>query len=282
MKARDITYCFFDLETTGLQDDCDIIQFGSVVAKPGSHISIETDYTLYTDKKIDPEASGAHGLRNEDLMYSPPIEKVIDDILNKLMLADVLVAHNASFDYPIMKRVFDSIGKYVPQKPVIDTLRLARHLLPERTDHKLQTLFHLFEIERSKDHTSHRAVSDCRTLHRVFNFLLFDWEDRQQGDATIKELLALASSPVSRKVMPFGKFRGKPLAEIDTDWLEWWCIKRKIENPDEEDWELTYSLAKELHSRQCLPDYKKTQLFALRERAMKGLESLCPYPTTFV
>ena len=70
----------------------------------------------------------------------------------------ILVAHNASFDIGFLNATLRSGGHDESVLPVIDTLELARVLMPTLKNHRLNTLAKRFDIELTQHH---RAIYDA-------------------------------------------------------------------------------------------------------------------------
>src|SRR5690625_5414943 len=70
----------------------------------------------------------------------------------------ILVAHNASFDIGFLNQGFSRIDIEPIANPVMDTLELARYLLPNLGNHRLNTLCKNLDIELTQHH---RAIFDA-------------------------------------------------------------------------------------------------------------------------
>ena len=88
---------------------------------------------------------------------APEVEEVLRDF-HEWMADDILVAHNAEFDMGFINTGFKKIGLSEAKNPVIDTLELARFLLPELKNHRLNTLCKRLDIELTQHH---RAIYDA-------------------------------------------------------------------------------------------------------------------------
>jgi DNA polymerase III epsilon subunit-like protein len=101
----------------------------------------------------------------------------------------VLVAHNAPFDLRFLTAACAQLGLDWPGFEVLDTVRLARHLMsaPEEVpDRKLATLALFFG---TPVRPSHRALDDARATAVVLGELLGRLADRE-SIATLGELEA--------------------------------------------------------------------------------------------
>ncbi|KAF7998552.1 hypothetical protein HCN44_010960 [Aphidius gifuensis] len=137
-----ICLVFFDLETSGFQADCDILQ---VAMKCGDFTFAK--YLSPGSAKIHPKATEANGLRKEgtDLYWNEkkvPTEQsqvVVHKMYSFLKSLDhpcVLIAHNCSFDAPRLTRLIMKESRVHEISTVIigfvDTLPLFKNKFPER------------------------------------------------------------------------------------------------------------------------------------------------------
>ena len=104
-----------------------------------------------------------------------------------------LIAHNgASFDGPIITAVCERIGLPLPSTfLVLDTLPLARTLLPLEKEHKVGTLAKRFDCDRSD---AHRADADVEMLAGIVQGLEREMQSSTTG-AAVYELLRRADDP---------------------------------------------------------------------------------------
>jgi len=94
-------------------------------------------------------------------------KKTISDVLPRFLnfcKDSTLVAHNASFDVSFIKHNAAKLGLEFEYK-IIDTLTLARELLPHLKNHKLQTVANELEIDLFK---AHRAKDDATATAKIF------------------------------------------------------------------------------------------------------------------
>lgn len=194
---------------------------------------------------ITPESSAIHNITNKDVADFPNCEELLSYFCDKVN-NKILVIHNASFDYDVIKNQSEKLYGENRFKPlvVIDTLYLSRALLPERKSHKLQVLKYLFDLDCS---IAHRSLSDCATLLLVFNSLLRIYINKgYQND--LGSLLNLISNEIFKPIetVNFGKHSGQLLKDVPTDYLDWWATNKT----NMEDITLTdYSFLNELNKR---------------------------------
>lgn len=156
------------------------------------------------EKPISPSAAGVHGIRDCDVEDAPTMDEFISVVLEKHPWEDgelVFIAHNAKFDYKFLE-------PYI-RCPVVlcDTLKLARRIYPEAPDHKLQTLRHWLDLPFDKG-DAHSAAGDTNVL---FHFVARMMRD---SGLDLPGLVELANEWVPVLKMPFGKHKGKDLAEL--------------------------------------------------------------------
>lgn len=111
-----------------------------------------------------------------------------------------LIAHNgASFDGPIIIATCERLGLPVPSTfLVLDTLPLARTLLPLEKEHKVSTLAKRYDCDRSD---AHRADADVEMLAGIVQGLEREMHSSVPG-AAVSELLRRAGDPWAAVLKP--------------------------------------------------------------------------------
>ena len=111
-----------------------------------------------------------------------------------------LIAHNgASFDGPIITAVCERLGLPLPPTfLVLDTLPLARALLPLEKEHRVGTLAKRFDCDRSD---AHRADADVEMLAGIVQGLEGEMQSSVTG-AGVYELLHQAGDPWAAVLKP--------------------------------------------------------------------------------
>ncbi|HXN54492.1 MAG TPA: exonuclease domain-containing protein, partial [Mycoplasmatales bacterium] len=163
----ELTYCAFDLETTGLFSLYDeIIEIGYVIWKKGKVIQ-EKSFLVKAQKEISKEIIEITGITNESLENSYNISevllKVYDDWKNNSV--DLIVSHNAlDFDLPFLRKVwFDTFSSDIPY-PFLDSLILSRIVIPDKKSYSLEKLTNSGKSKKEKIIQEHRALSDSILL----------------------------------------------------------------------------------------------------------------------
>jgi DNA polymerase-3 subunit alpha (Gram-positive type) len=169
---NELTYCVFDLETTGFFSEYnEIIEIGYTIYRQGEVIK-EGEYLICPEKELPPEILKAWytSIDPEELKKAPKIKEILSTLI-KDWEGCILVAHNAGkFDYGFLGKIWkDNFDKELPY-PVIDTLALSWIVLPERKSYSLEKLSNFWG--RTKITQAHRALDDTKLLTDLLEKLL--------------------------------------------------------------------------------------------------------------
>ena len=154
----DAEYVAFDLETTGLSAQHDvIIEIGAVVMKRGE--VLDTFQTFVAPgRKLTPKIVDLTGITDEMLVGAPPIEEILPKFL-EFVGGRPLCAHNADFDIGFVTAACERLG--IPFQPTsLDTLILAQNLMPDLGKYKLNIVADALSLP---DFNHHRASDDAIT-----------------------------------------------------------------------------------------------------------------------
>ena len=154
-------YIAFDLETTGLSREDDlIIEIGMVKVQDGEIIERFQSF-VNPGVPLRDEISVLTGITDEMLKDAPSIFDLLDRV-SDFVKGEVLVGHNVEFDAGFL-------SKYIPiENTLLDTLKLSRILLPFTPDHKLGTVARYLGIEVPVEH---RALDDAITTYHILEKL---------------------------------------------------------------------------------------------------------------
>lgn len=172
-----------DLETTGLNAYTDeIIEFGAVHFVNG--VVEESVSQLIQPNQLLPEMiTRITGITQEDVAYAPKAEDVLPELLEK-WTDGTLVAHNLDFELGFLNGACEKFSvSGINKSDGIDTLLLARTLVPKLFNHKLETVASYFEIPL---HQAHRAREDAEVAGKILLALM---EAALEKDARILEIL---------------------------------------------------------------------------------------------
>lgn len=152
------TFVAFDLETSGAYAlGYDIVEFGAVKWQQGKEI----DQLQFLVKPRNPMSDfiiTIHGITNEMVTNELSIDKKISQIRDFFKDA-ILMAHHAPFDMGFIQADFERYDILPPAEPVICTSLLARKVIPESPNHKLQTLIKFLKLDGGQ---AHRGLDDAR------------------------------------------------------------------------------------------------------------------------
>ncbi len=183
----DITYCIFDLETTGLSCKYeDIIEFGGLKVKNGEIID-RLQLFVKPTKNISTFITSKTSITNAMVANAKSFLQVSDTIL-AFIKDTVLVAHNASFDYGFLNESLRKNGLAKIDNCVIDTLDLARAIHSDRRNYRLGNIARLYRVVYDEE-VAHRADYDAEVLADTFALMLQDCKKR--GAKKISDLNTL-------------------------------------------------------------------------------------------
>ena len=164
-KGQDLegTYVVFDIETTGFSAVTDrIIEIGAVKVEDGK---ITDKFSTFVNPKrpIPFRITELTGITDEMVIGSPDIETILPQFIEFIGDA-VLVAHNASFDVGFIEQNCKR-QKIEADFTYVDTVALARVLLPALNRFKLDTVAKALNISLENHH---RAVDDACCTAEIF------------------------------------------------------------------------------------------------------------------
>jgi DNA polymerase III subunit epsilon len=160
-EARDLihslSFCVFDLETTGGNHKSDkIIEIGLVKIE-NMEIVKKKNYLIQPEIKIPEFIQKLTTITPQDVKLAPIIEDVIEEIL-EFMGDSILVAHNTSFDVPFFNSVLKRLGIPELKNNAICTNLMTKYLIPNLMNTNLNYMSKIFDISHSK---AHRALDDA-------------------------------------------------------------------------------------------------------------------------
>ncbi|WP_101844065.1 ATP-dependent DNA helicase DinG [Halobacillus sp. Marseille-P3879] len=162
-------FAIVDLETTGnassKQDR--IIEIGVVIID-GKKVIKEFNSLVYPEREIPPFISSLTGIDNEDVIGAPLFSEIAEEVY-QLFYDTYIVAHNVEFDLGFLNSELIECGFPPLGNPIIDTVELARILLPTSTSFKLG---HLAEQLQLGHERPHRALSDAQVTGELLLYLL--------------------------------------------------------------------------------------------------------------
>jgi DNA polymerase-3 subunit epsilon len=160
---------FIDVETTGSSPERErVTEVGLVgVDFDGDAVRV-TEWSSLVNPgiPIPAEIQWLTGITNDMVRGAPSFAELAQELYDRLDGA-VFVAHNARFDYGFLRAEFTRAGLNFHAKTLC-TVRLSRHLYPDRAPHTLDAIIERFGLGGEQ---RHRALGDARVLWRLLQKL---------------------------------------------------------------------------------------------------------------
>lgn len=230
MKLRVI-----DFETTGTDGDrregkpVGIVEIGFTdIDVPRRAVCRPYSALVSSGVCIPPEARAVHHISEEDAAGGITPDRALWTLMDGMEIGDIFVAHNAKFE-----QAFFSGGSH----QWICTLQCARHLWQDAPGHSNQVLRYWLGVDGDAEWPDllmppHRAGPDSYvTALIVYRMIL---------EQSPQHLIQLTNTPVLMKDVPFGKYEGRPWAEMDAGYLRWCLEPARTFRPDLKD-AITYT-----------------------------------------
>ncbi|MGB3682544.1 MAG: exonuclease domain-containing protein, partial [Rubrobacteraceae bacterium] len=165
LPPEDAPYVVFDLETSGASaaKGAGITEIGAVKLVDGQTVD-EFSTLVNPEQPIDPFVVRLTGITDSMVADAPPVGEVMPGF-EEFVEGAVLVGHNVQFDTSF---VTAARGEPLPN-PVLDTLKLARTLVPGLKRYRLSSLAAHFGVRQVPNH---RALSDAAATAEVLIRLL--------------------------------------------------------------------------------------------------------------
>ena len=160
-------YAILDIETTGGQFNEEGITEIAIYKFDGHQIVDQFISLVNPEIPIQPFVVKLTGINNAMLRSAPKFYEVAKRIIE---ITDdcILVAHNADFDYRILRTEFRRLG-YDFNTKTLCTVELSKKLLPEQNSHSLGKLVRALGIPMAD---RHRASGDAMATVKLFKMLL--------------------------------------------------------------------------------------------------------------
>lgn len=191
------TFVVFDVETTGINAEHErLTEIGAVRIKKGS---VEERFNTFVNpgKPISSFITELTGITDDMVKDAPGEAEAVKKFL-EFAGDDVLMAHNARFDISFITAACERNG--IPFGPVyIDTLKVARGVLPTLKRHKLDTLTKHFKLPAFNHH---RASDDAEALALIWNQLV-ELMKKEKGLSLCSEMNAALREDGLKKLDSF-------------------------------------------------------------------------------
>ena len=194
-QKLDDSYVVFDIETTGFSPEKNkIIEIGAVKVVEGK---IVDRYSTFVNPQVPIpfRIEELTSIRDDMVVSAPTIDVILPDFM-EFCKDCIMVAHNADFDMSFIKRNCELLS--ISCNPtIVDTVALARVLLPQLNRFKLDTVAKAVGV--SLDH-HHRAVDDAACTAEIFVKFIQMLKDRGVDDLDEVNQMAKSSVEMIRKM----------------------------------------------------------------------------------
>ena len=187
-------FVVFDIETTGFSPvNNRIIEIGAVKVC-GGQVTERFSTFVNPQVPIPFEIEKLTGIRDDMVTDAPLIEEVLPRFL-EFCRGAILVAHNAGFDMSFMLENARRQGLPM-EHPYIDTVGIARVLLPNQAKHTLDAVAKTLNISLENHH---RAVDDAECTAWIFVKLIQMLEEKDIHTLAQLNALGAASADLVKK-----------------------------------------------------------------------------------
>ena len=230
-------YIILDTETTGTDEKDRVIQLGYMVLGQ-KEVEVHNEF-FSSDIPISYGAMEVHGITPEMIENKPTCKESTSykRLLELNSDENYLIIHNAPFDIGMLEK-----EGFITQMKVIDTLRVAKHLLPGEDAHRLQYFRYKMGIYKEEQKEAdalgivikaHDAIGDVLVLKLLLSRLKEAVMADFPGENPVEKMVDLTNTPILIKSFNFGKYKGKTLQEVaqsDAAYLRW--MLKSMENLD--------------------------------------------------
>ena len=222
-------YILFDTETTGNQEEDRIIQVGAMIVDSKGSVEV-FDELCSTVLPIKIEAMAVHGItpnliEGKGVFTDTNFYKMLNTLNNQ---ENFLIAHNMPFDMGMMEK-----EGFVSSLRIIDTLRVAKHLLPDQKSKALQYLRYALELYKDEQAEAnkynitikaHDAIGDVLVMKLLLSKLVALTKEQFPNVNPMLKMEELTRTPIFIETFAFGKHKGKKISDVcdsDIGYINW-------------------------------------------------------------
>lgn len=171
-------YAIIDVETTGGKYNQESITDIAIFRFDGEKITDQLISLVNPEKPIQQYVQKLTGISQGMVKTAPKFYQLAKRIV-EITKDAILVGHNISFDYRMLRLEFERLGYFYESK-TIDTIHLAERLMPELEAYGLEKVCKALGIHNP---SRHRAEGDARATLTLFELLLEkDHEKKIKGE----------------------------------------------------------------------------------------------------
>ncbi|MDR1676062.1 MAG: 3'-5' exonuclease [Tannerella sp.] len=221
---------FFDLETTGINISKDrIVEISLLKVFPNGKEESRTR-RLNPEMPIPPEATGIHGITDEDVKDCPTFKVIAKSLAALIEGCDLAGFNSNRFDIPLLAEEFLRAGVDIDlnKRKFVDVQTIF-HKMEQRT----LAAAYKFYCNRDLNH-AHSAENDTRATYEVLMAQLDKYPDLQNEIKYLSEFSSFTNNvdfagrmiynSKMEEVINFGKYKGRLVTEvlsIDPSYYTW-------------------------------------------------------------
>ncbi|WP_179354085.1 exonuclease domain-containing protein [Winogradskyella vidalii] len=160
-------YAILDIETTGGKYNEEGITEIAIYQFDGHNVTDQFISLVNPEREIQPFVVNLTGINSNMLKSAPKFYEVAKRIV-EITEDCIIVAHNSSFDYRILKTEFKRLG-FPFKRKTLCTVELSQQLIPDMPSYSLGKLTRSLGIPMSD---RHRANGDAMATVKLFKMLL--------------------------------------------------------------------------------------------------------------
>ena len=179
MNIKTAEFIVFDVETTGLSptDGHRIIEIAAMKVREG--VIVDKFYSLVNPKRaLPPEAMAINQITEEMVADAPTADDVLPRMID-FVGGGCLTGHNVRFDLGFLCYELSLMGRKLKDgTPAVDTLKMAKELIPYLSSYKLAYLARSLGVQIGE---THRAMADVEITVKVMLRLMEMAEEKDLG-----------------------------------------------------------------------------------------------------
>lgn len=173
-------FCIVDIESSGGPFGKEAMIEIAAFRYDGDEIVDQLISLVHPHRKVQPYVSKMTGITDKMLLRAPRFHEIAKRLI-EISEDAVIVGHNVEFDYRMLRQEFARLG-YAFERKTLDTIKLAKELIPDLKSYGLDTMCEELGLSRAN---KHRAESDARATLELFEILRT--KDRQKGISSFEQ-----------------------------------------------------------------------------------------------
>lgn len=217
---------YYDTETTGVKSDKDRIIELAAYDPVGDRTFCQF---INPGCPIPKEATAIHNITDAMVENASDFATVMQKFIEFCPEGTILIAHNNdAFDRPFLEEECKRSQVDLPSFHYLDTLKWSRRYRPDLPKHSLQFLREAYGFAANQ---AHRALDDVIILYQVFSQMIDDLPLETVLDLYKKN----QNQGQNSNTMPFGKYQGKPLADVPKSYVSWLSSNGALDKHENKD-----------------------------------------------